>query len=254
MKALIVDDEILARRRIVKLLNQIDEIELLGECADGESAINTINNEKPDLIFLDISMKDMNGFEVLQNIEFNPKPIVVFVTAYDKYALQAFDAEAFDFLHKPYKEERFFKTVSRVLQTSKSEANANFEKRLEDLFSLYSKLNSNKITPHNIPVKIGNKTVLISVSQIQYIIASGYYVEIYVGDKKYLHRESLNSLSEQLEDDLFFRVHRSAIINLKEIQAIEHSDFGEIDVRMKDNKLIRVSKSHKKDLLLKLGL
>ena len=118
MKALVIDDEELARKRVMKLLEAVPEIEVIGECSNGKIAIDSINGLQPDLVFLDINMKDMNGFEVLQNVTISPKPIVVFVTAYDNYALKAFDVDAFDFLLKPFKDQRFFRTIDKVLRIS----------------------------------------------------------------------------------------------------------------------------------------
>ena len=138
MKALVIDDEELARKRVVNLLEEVPGIEVLGECSNGKTAIKRINELKPDLVFLDISMKDMNGFEVLQKVTVTPKPIVIFVTAYDNYASRAFDVDAFDFLLKPFKDQRFFKTIAKVLNISKAEANNNFEKRIRSLFRIYS--------------------------------------------------------------------------------------------------------------------
>lgn len=254
MKALIVDDEELARKRILNLLDEVKEIEVLGECSNGQTAIAEINQLKPDLLFLDISMKDMNGFEVLQEIKVSPKPIVVFVTAYDSYALKAFDVDAFDFLLKPFRDERFFRTINKVLKTTRSEAENNFEKRFHELFELYSRDKKKPVLPTKLPVKQGNKTVLINPPEINYILASGYYAEIYVDDKKYLLRETLNNLDKFLDDNRFFRIHRSAIINLDQVKELVHSDYSEVDVRMKDNKLLRISKSHKKEFLEKLGM
>lgn len=113
MKALVIDDEELARKRVVNLLKDVPEIELLGECSNGKTAIKQIHDLRPDLIFLDINMKDMNGFEVLQKVTINPKPIVIFVTAYDNYAIRAFDVDAFDFLLKPFKDQRFLRPLPR---------------------------------------------------------------------------------------------------------------------------------------------
>lgn len=253
MKALVIDDEELARRRVLNLLEDVSEIEVIGECSNGQTAIKRINTEKPDIIFLDINMKDMNGFEVLQKIETRPKPVVVFVTAYDSYATRAFDVEAFDFLLKPFKDQRFFKTVERVLNTSKTEADDLFEQRIKELFRIFSReAQQGKLS--KIPVKQGNKTVLVDPPDILYIIASGYYAEIYTGEGKYVLRESLNNLEEQLEDGNFFRIHRSTIVNLDHVKEIVHSDYSEVDARMKDNKLLHVSKSNKKEFLEKLGI
>ena len=179
MRALVIDDEELARRRILNLLEEVPGIEIIGECSNGQTAIKRINGEHPDLIFLDISMKDMNGFEVLQKVEIKPKPIVIFVTAYDSYATRAFDVEAFDFLLKPFKDQRFFKTIERVLKTGGKEADDLFEKRIREMFRIFSLEGKTEKMVNKIPVKQGNKTVLIDPANVLYIMASGYYAEIY---------------------------------------------------------------------------
>lgn len=254
MKALVIDDEELARKRVLNLLEDVEAIEVIGECSNGRTAIERINSDKPDLIFLDINMKDMNGFEVLKKVEISPKPIVIFVTAYDNYALKAFDVEAFDFLLKPFKDQRFFKTINKVLETTKTEANDNFEKRLVEFFHEYSKGGLQLNSVSKIPVKQGNKTALVDPNQILYIQASGYYAEIYVDSKKYVLRESLNNLSEILDSNVFVRIHRSTIANLNYVNEIIHSDYSEIDAKMTDGKLLHVSKSHKKEFLEKIGI
>lgn len=254
MKALVIDDEELARRRVLNLLEDVKEIEVLGECPNGKTAIERINSDKPDLIFLDINMKDMNGFEVLKRVEVSPKPVVVFVTAYDNYALKAFDVEAFDFLLKPFKDERFFKTISKVLNTTQTEADKNFEQRMVEFFHEYSKEGIRLNSVSKIPIKQGNKTALVDPNDIIYIQASGYYAEIYANNKKYVLRESLNNLSEILDSNIFIRIHRSTIANLNFVKEIIHSDYSEIDAKMTDGKLLHVSKSHKKEFLEKIGM
>ena len=254
MKALIVDDEMLARKRIKILLSEVPAVAQVEECSNGASAIEKIEEYRPDVLFLDVNMQDMNGFQVLQNLTVSPKPIVVFVTAYDYYALKAFDFDAFDFLLKPFKDERFFKTMNRVLKIDKKEADYDFEKRIKELLDLHQINQSRESLSQKLPIKLGNRTILVEVTKIHYISASGYYAEIFVDDHKYLIRESLNNLEEILDEKCFFRVHRSTIVNLNFIEEIVHSDYAEIDVRMKDKKLIRVSKSQKKEFLKKLGL
>ena len=253
MKALVIDDEELARKRVLNLLEEVPDIEVLGECSNGKTAIKQINAHNPDLIFLDINMKDMNGFEVLQRIEVTPKPIVIFVTAYDHYASRAFDVDAFDFLLKPFKDQRFFKTIDKVLKISRGEADSNFEKRIKELFDVYNK-EARQVLSMKIPVKQGNKTFLINPADILYIIASGYYAEIYTASKKYVLRDSLNNLETLLDERTFFRIHRSTIINIDHVKEIVHSDSSEIDVRMTDEKLLHISKSNKKQLFEKLGV
>lgn len=254
MKALVIDDEGLARKRVVNLLNMVPEIEVLGECSNGKAAIAQINEQKPDLIFLDINMRDMNGFEVLKKIEIVPKPVVVFVTAHDNYAIKAFDVDAFDFLLKPYKDERFFKTIDKVLETSRPEADDNFESRIKELFRINGEKARTVNPSFKIPVKQGNKTLLIDPEDIYYIIASGYYAEIYTENNKYVLRESLNTLDDILDANLFFRIHRSTIINIDHVKEIVHSNHSEVDVKMSDGKLLHISKSNRKPFLDKLGI
>lgn len=254
MKALVIDDEELARKRVLQLLQKVPDVDVLGECGNGKTAVQAINQKKPDLLFLDINMKDMNGFEVLQKITIAPKPTVIFVTAYDNYALKAFDVDAFDFLLKPFKDERFFRTIEKVRKISAKEANDHFEKRIIELFNLYKSKSAKAATLNKLPVKQGNKTVLINPMDIMYISASGCYAEIFVEEKKYVLRESLNNLCEILDSEKFIRIHRSHIVNLTHVTEIVHSDFSEIDARMSNNALLHISKSHKKDFLVKIGI
>lgn len=254
MKALVIDDEELARKRVLHLLQQVPDVEILGECSNGKNAIVDINQMRPDLIFLDINMTDMSGFEVLQKVTISPKPIVIFVTAYDNYALKAFDVEAFDFLLKPFKDERFFRTIEKVRKISTREADDNFEKRIIELFNLYKKKSKKSEARAKLPIKQGNKTVLIDPVNIMYITASGYYAEIFTENKKYVLRESLSNLCETLDSNKFVRIHRSSIVNLHHVKEIVHSEFSEIDARMADNFLLHISKSYKKDFLEKVGI
>lgn len=253
MNALVIDDEELARKRVLNLLEEVEQIKVIGECSNGKTAIEKINSEKPELIFLDINMKDMNGFEVLKGVSISPRPIVIFVTAYDNFALKAFDVEAFDFLLKPFKDERFYRTIEKVLNTTQKEAETNFDKRMMEFFHEYSRGNTQLNSVSKIPVKQGNKTALVDPQKIVYILASGYYAELYTEAKKHVLRESLNNL-EDLLGASFIRIHRSTIVNINFVEEIIHSDYSEIDAKMIDGKLLRVSKSHKKEFLDKIGI
>lgn len=253
MNAVIVDDEMLARKRVIGLLEKTDKINVVKECSNGRAAISTINTVKPDIIFLDINMKDLSGFDVLQEIDFSPKPIVVFVTAYDQYALKAFDYDAFDFLLKPFEDERFYRTIDKALKTNRKDLDEKFHHTLQELMELRKSSSSGKENQTLLPIRQGNKTTLLEVNKIRYVIASGYYAEIFTKDKKHVLRESLGNLMELFDEESFFRISRSAIVNLKYVQEIIHSNYSEIDVKMKDNKIMRVSKPNKKDFLSKIG-
>ncbi|WP_298288594.1 LytTR family DNA-binding domain-containing protein [uncultured Lutibacter sp.] len=254
LKTLIIDDEALARLRLKNLIDEIPQLDLLGECENGQEAIDSINNLVPDLIFLDIEMKDFNGFDVLKKIDKNIKPAVIFVTAYNKYALKAFDFFAFDYLLKPYKDERFFKSVQNVLQYYGNKEYEPFVEKIEDLIKYIKNTNSITDFSDRIPIKVGNKFKLLNSEDIKYISASGYYAEIFLKEKKYLLRESLSNLILILNPQKFSRIHRSTIINLNDVVELVKSNYGEIDVRMSDSKLFRISKSYKKEVLKKLNI
>ncbi|WP_223115305.1 LytR/AlgR family response regulator transcription factor [Hanstruepera ponticola] len=251
---LIIDDEPLARQRIRNLLTDIVEIEILDECATGKKAIKAIESNKPDLIFLDIQLKDMTGFNVLEKIDNALKPIVVFITAYNEYALKAFEFFAFDYLQKPFKDDRFFTSTKKAIEQVKQRNNLKFEDKIEGLLNFVYSRNEKQNKTTKFPIKLGNKVVFIDSSEIKYIIASGYYAEIHTENKKHLLRESLNNLTEELNASKFVRIHRSTIINLDFIKELIHSNYGEIDVKMNDNNLFRISRSFKKEFLNKMGL
>lgn len=251
---MVIDDEILSRKRIINLLKENEQVELIGEYSNGKSAVGAINEFKPDMIFLDINMRDMTGFEVLNEIKTTHKPIVIFVTAHQHHALKAFDHDALDFLLKPYKDERFFKTLEKAFRLSKKDIAVNFDRRIEDLLKLYHQNPPVENAVQKMAIRQGNKTFLIETDEIKYVLASGYYAEIFSNTKKYLIRESLQNLMNNLNPDIFFRVHRSAIININCVREIVHSNYSEIDLKMEDSKLIRVSKSKKKEFLNRIGI
>lgn len=251
MKALIIDDEALARKRVINLLNKVPEIEILGECCCGKTAVEQINSLKPDVIFLDLEMKDMDGFSVLSKIEISPRPITILVTAHKPDACKAFDANACDLLLKPYKDERFYKTVSKIFKNLSNDE-LDLDGKIQNLLGFYT--NHSTGTIFKIPVKQGNKTILLDPQDILYIISSGCYAEIHTGSNKYLLRESLSSLDEILDPNLFFRIHRSIIVNLNHVKELVHSEYGEIDAKMADGRLLHTSKAQKKVFLEKLGI
>ena len=251
MKALIIDDEALARKRVINLLNKVPEIEILGECSSGKLAIEQINSLKPQVIFLDLEMKDMDGFSVLEKIKVVPRPIVVLLAAHTPDACKAFDVNACDLLLKPFKEVRFYKTVSKILNTGLPKE-LDIDEKIQNLLGFYT--NRSTGTTFKIPVKQGNTTILLDPRDILYITSSGCYAEIYTNNHKYLLRESLCALDEILDPNLFFRIHRSAIVNLDHVKELVHSEYGEIDAKMADGRLLHTSKAQKKPFLEKLGI
>jgi two-component system LytT family response regulator len=254
ISTLIIDDEPLARLMIERLLTPRAEFEIIDQCGTGKEAVELINEHKPDLIFLDIKLKDMTGFDVLEAISIN-SPLVIFATAFDTYSLKAYDYFAFDYLLKPFSEDRFYKSINKVLETFKSKDTDFLQHKIQSLLE-YIKPNEQKAasTKKTIPIPLKNKTTFIEANNINYITASNSYIEIFTTDKKYLLRNSMSNMMLELPENQFSRIHRSTIINIECIKEVIKSNFGEIDVKMKDLKQFRISRSYKKEFLKKIGL
>jgi len=256
ISSLIIDDERLARQRIENLLNDVPEINVIGHCKNGKEAIQKIEELSPSLIFLDIQMKDMTGFEVLEKLSSQKKPIIIFVTAYDEFALKAFDYFAFDYLMKPFKDDRFYKSLEKVIYQYEKHDFSIFQAKIDHLVRYIQEPSSKTqtISTNKLPIKLGNKVSFINTSEIKYILASGYYAEVYTSEKKHLLRESLSNLINRLVNSPFIRIHRSTIINVGFMSEVVHSNYGEVDVKMNDGKLLRISKGYKKDFQNSVGL
>lgn len=249
---LIIDDEALARQRVRKLLETRTDVTILEECRNGKGAIEAITNHQPDLIFLDIQMKDMTGFDVLRSLSQDVWPLTIFVTAYDKYAIQAFDIFAFDYLLKPFKNERFFLSLDKAIQQLQQEEQ---EERVGQLKELVTYLQKEQHKPEPLALKQGSKISLVQMDDIRYIEASGYYIEVYTSEsKRLLLRESMTNMLEQLGKANFIRIHRSTIINTDFLAEIQHTGAGDVVTKMKDGKTFRVSKSYKEALFKRLKL
>ena len=257
IKAIIIDDEFLARKRVSNLLNDIKEIDVIEECSSGKEAVDAILTKKPDLVFLDIQITDMTGFDILKQIDESIMPLIIFISAFDEFALKAFDFFAFDYLLKPFKDERFFQSTSKVIKLfSSEESNNGLNTRIKNLLKYIENPNEgfSETKQGKLAIKANGKISFIEKNDIKYIQASGYYAEIYTEQKKYLLRESLNSLLDQLKSFNFIRIHRSTIINTSLIKEVLYSNYGEIDVKMNDEKLFRISKTHKKEFQKTMGI
>lgn len=214
MRALVVDDEPLARRGIGQLLAAYTDVEIVAQCGNGLEAVAAVTAHTPDIVFLDVQMPGIDGFEVVRRIGAERMPAVVFVTAYDEFAVQAFEASAVDYLMKPVGPERFAVAMGRVNER-RSAATALL--RVSELQALLA-----HVAPRvpRLSVTTVNGVVLVDPNEIDWIEADDYYAVIHVGNKRYLLRESLASLEERLPPEQFVRVHRSAIVNCDRVREL----------------------------------
>lgn len=240
IRTLIVDDEPLARNLIKKLLETEPQFEIVGECGDGSGAISVINKISPDLVFLDIQMPEQGGFEVLAQIDLAKMPVIVFVTAYDKFALKAFEAHALDYLLKPVDEERFRQVLQRVRTHHDDRETTVIQKRLAEFMEKLP-LQSQFIS--RLAVKVGGRVLFLKVEEIDWIEAVGDYLGLHVGKEKYVLRGRLAELEKRLPTGHFFRIHRSTIINLDRVKEFQPLFKDEGTVLLRDGTRLDVSRN-----------
>jgi two-component system LytT family response regulator len=247
-KVLIIDDEPMARERIRDLLEGENDIEIADECRNGIEAVSAINETKPDLIFLDIQMPGLDGFEVLSEISRDHLPEIIFVTAYDKYTLKAFSAHALDYLLKPFDDERFKEALQYArARMEQAKANANPVPR-SSLVSFLEQLAKQDKYLKRIQVKLNQRIFLVNVNDIDSFEAEGCYVRIRNGESNYLLRETLSSLEKKLDPRKFARVHRSTIINIDSIIELQHWSQYEWIAILKNGSKYVVSRSFREKL------
>ncbi len=235
---LIIDDEKLARELLLEYLESFPQIEVIGECAKGSEAVEKINKLKPDLIFLDVQMPGMTGFDVLDEIDH--EPYVIFTTAYDQYAIRAFEKNAVDYLLKPLDEERFTLAVNRALKRRKTEHG-----NLEELLRGIKAEGKNSYESH-VFVQKSEKLFNLPVEEIIFLEASGDYTIITTKSEQFVSSSGIGKLEEILNPDIFIRVHRSTIINLNFLKEIERHFNGGMVVKMQNGKSFPVSRTYAK--------
>jgi two-component system, LytTR family, response regulator len=237
LRILIVDDESVARRRIRRLLTAEHDVTVIGECGDGGSAIAAIAAEHPDLVFLDVQMPERDGFEVLQAVPPPELPAILFVTAYDRYALRAFDVHAIDFLLKPFTRERFRIALVR--------ARERLDRRDRDagLAALAASLRQRPRYLSRVPVRTGDRIVLVDLATVDWLEAADNYVRLHAQKREYLLRETLASLESQLDPNRFARIHRSAIVQIDRIAELHPATHGDFDVLLRDGTRLTLSRT-----------
>ena len=250
IKTIIIDDEHLARTRIRNLLKDHQEFSLQGEAASGRSGLKLIEATKPDCIFLDITLPEIDGFSIIESAETETEPIIIVVSGSEDHALKAFDYYAFDYLLKPYRDARFEQTIEKIiLQFNRSNGPSVLEEQKNSNHAQKIKGTNNLI-----PIKNAGKIQFIETKDIHFIEASGYYIEINLIDKKYLLRQSMGKIMDRLDASKFVRIHRSVIIHLHFMLEIVRPTNKDYAIKMKSGRIFNVSKSYKKELFEKLNL
>jgi len=256
IKTLIVDDEPLARRSLRLLLEGDSQIEILGECRNGKEAVKAIETSRPDLIFLDIQMPEMDGFDVIEHVGAEHVQAVVFVTAFDQYALKAFEVHALDYLLKPYDDLRFSQALQRAKLQIESREISKVSKRLlallEERESQKSVSTSSKPYLTRLMIKLASRVVLLKVDDIDWIEADGNYAKLHVGKKAHLLREKMHDLEAQLDPQRFVRIHRSIIVNLERIKELHPHFNGDYVVVLEDGRQLKLSRSRREQLEARL--
>ena len=239
IRALIVDDEPLARERVRSMLYDEADIEIAGECGDGPAAVVAIRKLSPDLLFLDVQMPGMDGFEVLRAVGKDRMPVVIFVTAYDQHAVKAFEAHALDYLLKPFKPARFKETVQRAREHL---ANRQAGVVSKNLAALLGQAKPERDFISRIAVKTGERTVFVKTSQIDYVESAGNYVVLHVGRENHVVRETLTALEGQLDPKKFVRISRSMLVNADQIKELQPLFKGEHAVVLHSGKQLTMTR------------
>jgi two-component system, LytTR family, response regulator len=248
---LVADDELPARQRLIDLLQRDEQVASVSEAADGETAVEMIQRHKPQLLFLDVQMPELDGLGVIDAIGAADMPLTVFVTAYDQHAIRAFEASALDYLLKPFSDERFEATMARVKARLDERSMREFGQRVMKMVSAAPSAPEKRLD--RLVVKAGGTTRFIRVIDIDWIEAAGVYVTLHVAGKELLYRAALNDLAEKLDPRRFVRVHRSALINIESVVQLEPISHGEFEAVLKNGSRTRVSRTYRGQLEKRLG-
>jgi two-component system, LytTR family, response regulator len=250
IRTLIVDDEPLARLRIRELLAKEADVEIVGEAPDGPTAVSLVRELRPDLLFLDIQMPELDGFGVLEQIGPRPIPALVFVTAYDRFALRAFEAHALDYLLKPYDDERFAGAVQRVRALLRQHDAGDLERRVRELLS---DVRGGASYLERLAVQSGSRSVLIPIDEIDWLEAEGKYVRVHAREHAYLIRDTLRRLESALDPARFLRIHRSIIVNVERIREVEAYFRGEYILFLRNGTQLKSGRAYRSVIQRLLG-
>lgn len=250
IRTLVVDDEPLARERMTNLLSAEPDIEVVGQCRDGEEAATAIVDHSPDLVFLDVQMPAMNGFEVIDAVGSERMPLVIFVTAYDQHALKAFQVRALDYLLKPFDRDRFQEALQRARTYIQRDETGDIGRRL---LALVKDLRRDQPKTDRLVVKSGGRLFFLRTDEIDWIEAAGNYVRLHVGPTSHLLRETMNAIESRLDPEKFFRIHRSRIVNMERIQEMQPWLNGEYAVLLRTGTRLTLSRGYREKLQERLA-
>jgi len=250
IRTLIVDDQLIAREMLRRLLKDETDIEIVGMSATGREALEAIKQHSPDLVFLDVHMPDLDGFGVLAELPEHHTPVIIFVTANDDFALKAFDVHALDYVVKPISEERLQRALKRARDHLRSRQGGDLNQRLN---ALLNDLKSSPRQTDRLAVKSGGRVIFLRLSEIDWIEAADNYVKLHTGGEAHLLRETMNALEKRLPADRFLRVSRSAMVNTEQIKELHPMFHGEYVVVLRSGAKVTLTRTYR-DQLQKLGL
>lgn len=250
IRTLIVDDESLARERIRDMLASDPAIEIVAECANGKEAIEAIQQYSPDLVFLDVEMPGIDGFAVLEALPADRMPTVIFVTAYDQYAVRAFEVYALDYLLKPFDQERFDRALKRAKDQIASEQTEALSQRI---LRAIEDIKTKPVHLERLVIKLNGHVFFMKAEEIDWLEAEGNYVRLHSGKESYLLRDTISALESQLDPKRFIRVHRSAIVNVDRISELQPWFHGEYRIVLREGVQLTLSRTYREKLHELLG-
>lgn len=248
IRTLLVDDEEIARRGLRVRLERAREIEIVGECQNGSEAIESIKLLSPDLVFLDVQMPELSGFDVLRSVRPKVMPYVVFVTAFDQYALRAFEVHALDYLLKPIDDVRFASTLRHACEVVLGTRDGAYARQIAQAIASLSRKDTSaaeQAGADRLAIPVGDRLMIIRVAEIDWIEAADNYVSIHVGKKSWLLRETISALEQRLKPRGFARIHRSTIVNAQRVTELRSLPNGEFAIVLADGTPLRMSKSYR---------
>ena len=246
IRTLIVDDEPLARERVLSLLRQEEDFEVIGECANGPQAVAAIQRQSPDLVFLDVQMPGGSGFDVIQGVGSERMPAIVFVTAYDEYALRAFEVHALDYLLKPFGKDRFTEALKHARAALEHRRAGDLGRRLLALVHDIKPEQQERMD--RLIVKSGGRVFFLRTDEIDWVEAAGNYVRLHLGEESHLFRETMNNMEGRLESRRFARIHRSRIVNVDRIRELQPWFNGEYVVILRNGTRLTLSRNYREKL------